>query len=217
MAAKAITVGRKNFNSRAKATEFVQAIIQSHPTGLDVLSGEHLQVAEDLLAMHPQRDEKLRGGYAGMVVKRAAEKSTRCFAVVREDGGYEEFSYRVALNPALARPSLACAARGAVDEDIFAFKKQAFDKGPFFCAVTGAQLSMADAHVDHAPPATFHRILAEIDDTNPNRALDHEGTKDVFFFLADRDAFRAFHNARAELRIVHRKVNLTLKQPPMAD
>lgn len=209
MARTSVIVAGREFPSKSAGQEAAREVLRRHPRGTVDLAGDDLDFALGLLDLHPQADYFRRNGVAGVCVKAAEGYSTRCFAVIGHDGSREEFSFRVALGISKCQPFLGAAARNLLSEQMLEFKRAAFARGPVLCATSGIELSMRDAHVDHAPPWTFDAITREFDRLHPGVALRHEGTKDFFAHEDDAMAFRALHDLKAVLRIVHRRENLS--------
>ncbi|MBB1090447.1 DUF3223 domain-containing protein [Rhodopseudomonas palustris] len=215
MASIPVVVGRVTFPSKKSANSKVQEIYSRHTSGVCPLTGADLEFALDVLDLHPQRASIIAEGCTGIVVKQASDQKTRCLAVIQDNGEMEEFSARVALGIAPCKPMLSAAARNAVAKQIQEFKARAFAQGSVLCATSGARLSFEDAHVDHAPKWTFKAIVEAFKQEHPDTPITHLGTQDLFQNSSDADAFRAFHDVRAHLRIVDKKENLsTLRRSP---
>jgi hypothetical protein len=208
MANGPVVIGTRRFGSRAAAQRDVQACINGARLGEPLASAQY-ELARALLEMHPQRDDKLARGCAAIVVVIAEGFTTRCLAVVGDEGTAEEFSWRVALGIVPCTPSLAAACRTAVAETVARFRTESFARGPVRCATSGAGVESETAHVDHAPPWTFAAIVDAFSAAHPDLKPIHQGTMDVFATDAEAELFRRFHDARAVLRIVHRRENLS--------
>jgi hypothetical protein len=169
----------------------------------------------DLISLHPESDKKVGVGVMYFEV-RDNDWGGRTFWIVRKDLSETDFSFLKCLSEPTPMQNFRSACRRAVVEDILSFKRSMFT--PFdvvFCPVTGEDLVWDTAHVDHAPPYTFDAIAREFaatrkditDDVEPS----HDGDLTTYFKDAETArVFREFHNARAKLRVVSIKANLSI-------
>ncbi len=89
-------------------------------------------------------------------------------------------------------------------------------RGEAACEATGQPVAWSDAHVDRAGEWPFRRIAADWIAARGGLPLTKEdGMSQVLACEADARSFRAFHDERARLRVVHRIVNLTAERPDM--
>jgi hypothetical protein len=212
MARDPVLVGDREFETKTAAYREVQEMMGRYRTGVVHLSGADLDFAMAILDLHPQRDEILAEGCKGIVVKKAEGYSTRCLAVEQNTGDMQEFSAQVALKRQPCKPLLSAAARNAVSGRVREFKVDAFKLPPVRCATSGVELSFDEAHVDHAQPWTFKKIVEAFHRENPEVKIRHGGTQDLFENDADAAKFINFHDAKADLQIVHRTENLSTLQ-----
>lgn len=208
LARNPVALGNFIFSSKSAAQKAIREMMARNKDDVP-LTGADLLLAEAVLATHPQVDYKRRHGCKGIVIVKAKGYSTRCLAIVTEDDGKEEFSFTVAIGISPCTPVLGAAARNAVADSTRAFKAGIFANDEVRCAVNGTVLLWEDAHVDHAPPWTFDRIVQEFQKEFGEVALKHEGNQDLFQTEADALRFREYHDARADLRVIHRRVNLS--------
>ena len=124
---------------------------------------------------------------------------------------------------------LSGACRLAVESIISAFKQTAFAAGAdadgrLQCALSEQLVSVADAHVDHAPPHAFDAIVGLFLSSyslqhNTSRARLLASTEYVAGRFFDHDfaqAFRDCHASFASLRVLTAKSNLRLPRPRKA-
>lgn len=211
----AMTFGPLTFPNKTTAQKGFRELLQSVDLGQPIKEPWNSALLA-LMELHPSKPSKIGCGIQHFEVRTHywQEKFLqRGFYIVRTDGSSVDFSYLICFKPAasLAHATIVEACREAVAEDVHAFKKSIFGNAHSVkCAETGESVSWPDAHVDHAEPWPFRRILeqwlAEIGsmpEVAHSDAMNHR--------LADpaqADAFCRFHNERACLRIVHRTVNL---------
>ncbi len=166
-----------------------------------------------LLLMHHNREEKERGGVTGFAVLPSGYgPNARGFWIRQTSGAYLDFGIEACLGPPNARRSINRACRTAILPDIRAYRDSL--TWPRFCAVSGEPIDRDDHHVDHAPPFLFNVIVDAFLVLYPDPPVADEGTFYRFAEEVHTDAFREFHNARAVLRAVSAKTNLSLPKDP---
>lgn len=201
------------FPTKTAAEEVIRNVLTRN-RGKD-LAGDDLQLAEAVLRAHPHAARKLERGYAGMRVAQDPEYGTWGLWLLTEDGRLVDVSYRVAVGLAKADPSLYTAGRALLKDAMEALRREAFAAGPVVCSVSNKPLHEGEAHVDHAPPHTFDKIVRSYIEKYGEPQLRHEGTIDVFVDPIEAERFRGYHDERAELRIVDRRVNMSdLRRKP---
>ena len=205
--AQQINLGHFSYSSKTAAESAAKALLLRN-RGKD-LTGDDLLLAEAILQAHPHAVWKLQNGYQGMRVDRDPNYPTWCLYLRDENGRLVDVSYCVALGLKPSDPTLQAAARHLLKDDMTSVRKRAFANGPVRCSVSGVPLREDEAHVDHAPPWTFDEIVRAYERQHGTPALRHEGTRDLFCDPADARRFQDFHDTRAELRIVHKTVNLS--------
>jgi Protein of unknown function (DUF3223) len=192
--------------------------------------GDH----EDLLAVLERYDAVIVDGPAKIGAgvdlffrrqNRGDGYSTPGFWVRRVDGSETDFSYIAAVKgtPKSSGQEFYDACRAAVAADLKAAKRRHFAKhgdeaGRVPCELTDALVTIEEAHLDHAYP-TFGQLVLSF---RAARGWQHEVPAGTVSLPADRqitstfadpaltEAFRAFHNAAAMLRIVSATRNLAM-------
>jgi hypothetical protein len=170
---------------------------------------EHHEDLLSLLQEHPAADEKIGAGVLAFKVDLVPPYYSRGFYILRTDGSVDDFSYIICLN---GRPSKKQKAKRAFRNEIFlqidAFRRETFASGTSSCAITGGVIDNASAEIDHAPPNTFAKMMADFlsghgfkaDDVD---AISHDGG--VTYCIVDVDLRRAwqeYHAVHARLRAV---------------
>jgi Protein of unknown function (DUF3223) len=216
---RSIRVGKHDFSSKKAAEDYYRTILYRNEIS-SPLTGDDLADVAALLACHPSSLEKIRNGVAFLYVDNDGFGG-RCFHLCRLDGSTDNFSFKLCLSgepPAFRRFSNAC--RFVVKPDIAEFREKTFNDpaqsvdGFVKCAKTGAWVSSAGAHIDHAEPLLFSRIVSSfISSRNINLdefdAYLHEGLYGaVFADAALIEDFRNYHRDVAVLQVVSRESNL---------
>ncbi|NEU14425.1 DCL family protein [Methylobacterium sp. BTF04] len=202
-----------SFPTRKAAQTAVQDLLKRNHN--KDLVGEDLRLAEAVLKAHPHAAQKLANGYIGMRVAQDPNYNTWCLWVRPVTGALVDVSYQVALGITSAEPTLYTAGRHLLKEAMETKRQVAFATGTVTCAVSGKLLHEGDAHVDHAPPWPFDKIVRSYVEAHGIPSLRHEGTQDLFSEPSDAERFRAYHDGLAQLRIVDRRVHLSeLRRTP---
>ena len=214
-----LVIGHLQFVSKKEAAAYFRNILQSAELEVE-LSSSDLADVEALLSCHPAANEKIGTGIAAIFVGQDTFGG-RCYHVRRADNTVDNFGMKYCINgepPAFRRFSNAC--RLVVATDMADFRNRAFNdpekclNGYVRCAKTGFWVSSAGAHVDHAFPLTFSRIVR---DFISSRAIDlekfdayaHEGLYGcVFSDPAMVEDFRQYHKEVAVLQVVTKESNL---------
>lgn len=92
MPAKPVKIGSLSFARKGEANEFFRNMLYRYNLG-DKVSADDAGHLTNLLAMHPEADDKIGVGIESFSV-RTADYGTRCFWVNRIDGTTEKFSFK---------------------------------------------------------------------------------------------------------------------------
>jgi hypothetical protein len=210
------------FGSKTAATRRVNEWLRDLPTGR--LQGRDEAWASELLDRHPKRDEKVGPGLAWIECASGGfGGTTNCLWAVREDGSRQSFSAASCVTGSTG-DGVNEALRTSIEDQILAFKNRAFEASgfePIVCPKTGNLMHhlSPDAHADHnfeVPGGTFKALV--------QRFLSEEGMsqRDVAAHVASIPGsplkritelvllarWRAFHEANAQLRLIHKSANL---------
>jgi len=210
------------FTRKQDVVHHVRQILARYEPG-QRLAGEDLAFVVDLLAGHPNADQKIGPGVASIAVQRNDTwKPTLMFVVERVDGTRSDFSFMKCIYRTAPMTDFLAACRTAVLADVMAFKQRCFDRqadasGRVRCELTGQWHDWDQVHVDHAPPHTFRAIVRAF---CAQEGLDPTSVEITGFgdgemlkqFADDRIAqrFRAHHGRLARLRIIGWQANLRL-------
>lgn len=208
------TLGNTTYPRKKDAVAEVRRILHAALINAP-LAGDDLAIIRAVLEMHPSFPEKTAKGIGALTVRQVEFRPgiiQRCFFILHTDGTATDFSFLVALGMAPSGPTLAAAARHAVYPGMHSFKMQHFgtaDTAP--CAISGEPIPFKDAHVDHAPPWQFAKIVqAFAQEHGVPEVVDQDGVRIVFANDQDAERFVAFHDERASLRVVSAKINMSM-------
>lgn len=210
------------FTTKNQIVEHVRTLFDRYDVG-NFLSNEDFNFVMDLIRGHSRYALKVGCGIQAVRIDLNTEwKKYKMFTLIRVDGSEADVSYRECIYPTSKKQHFAAACRNAVVEDILAFKQRDYERrrdsnNCVPCVLSGELVHWNDAHIDHAPPWTFQRIVdhalnswhLELD------KLELGGDEDGAFqnyFIDDRlkAQFRALHSNLASLRVVSKVVNLKL-------
>lgn len=220
MAKIALEIGGLTFSTKGAASEYFRVILHRHEIGSDIPEPDATELSW-LLERHPEVSDKLGIGVEQFRVRNALY-GTRCFEIVRKDGSVTDFSFKSCIEG--KRPTdlseAITALRAEVADDIMQKKRDWFGKhgdigGKVPCALTGARISIEEAHADHAPPRSFGTLaiaFLEARGIVPNAAFVTPPTDNQYQpKVADRKLtqdWRAYHHKLAVIRVVAKGVNL---------
>lgn len=203
-------LGGETFATKAEVKRRTQFVLKSGRVQPD-----DDRFLRDLFARHPSAAEKHGPGIAEIRVVTVPPWNTRGFEIRRVDGTTTDISYLECLAPTTPRHWYRAACRTAIAEQVLAAKAAAFAEADCIaCPVTGELVGRDDCHVDHAPPWTFEAIadtFAVDLDLESIGYLDGDNRVRSQFADADLTArFADFHRARAVLRVVSVRANLSV-------
>lgn len=214
MARQPIIILGESFATKKALTAKVQAILHATPEG-QLLGSYDAAFMHVLLERHSEAGQKIGVGVRSFSTRNPGYgPASKCFCLTRIDGTTTDFSYLKCITPEdnpLKDFQAAC--RTAVVPQIQSLKAHAFSSAAVYsCPVLGTPITIETCHVDHIPPRTFASIVDAfitehgLRDVEPGKDND---TECRFADPADADLFAAFHAARAHLRIVSKRANLS--------
>ena len=217
----ALEIGPLSFPSKSAASEHFRTMLYRHGVGSYIPDPDASELGW-LLERHPEYGEKLGPGIKGFRVRKAVF-GTLCFEVVRTDGSTTDFSFNSCVEG--KRPSelteAITALRAEVTDDIMQKKREWFrdngdHEGKVACAITGARITIDQAHADHAPPRPFGTLaiaFLEARGIAPDRSFVSPPADNQYQpRLTDRalaEIWRAYHHKIAVLRIIEKKASLS--------
>ncbi|WP_126976678.1 DCL family protein [Frigidibacter oleivorans] len=92
MPAKPVSIGSLHFERKGDAADFFRDMLYKYDLG-DKVTDSDAEILSELVAMHPEAEEKIGCGIASFSV-RSADFGTRCFWVNRTDGSTIKFSFK---------------------------------------------------------------------------------------------------------------------------
>lgn len=216
---KSYKFGSHVFQSKKTAETHISGLLNSARLG-SPLTGDALETVLCLLAHHPDAANKIGSGVANIRVRRESVWGTRHFEIERVDGSTTDFSFKKCLSAPTQATLFKQACRHSIADQIILFRNSVFDAAagdPVYCPICCTVLTPNTSHVDHIPPNTFARL---VQDFIEQEHLDVSGVCIIgqndnemqkgFADTALRERWRAFHAARAKLRVVSVRANLSV-------
>lgn len=210
------------FPTKNAIVEYVRTLFECYDVG-ECLNDEHFQFVMELLKGHSRYKLKVGCGIKSVRIDLNTEwKKYKMFTLIRTDGTEADVSYRECVYPTSKKQHFAAACRNAVVDDILAFKQRHYDQlrdenNCVPCELSGVLVHWNDAHIDHAPPWTFQRIVEHALNTwhLDLERLELGGDEDGAFqnYFVDeklKKQFKILHGNLARLRVVSKEVNLKL-------
>jgi hypothetical protein len=207
-------VNGQSFRTKVVLRDYVRGILNNT---VALVPDHHLPFLIDLFRRHQDAEEKFGAGIAAIRVRLALPYKTRCFEIERVDGSRTDISYLECITPSGPRDWFPLGCRTAVVDQIRTCKEVAFAHSDVIpCPVSGEPITYGTCHVDHAPPATFDRIVRDFiseEGLKVDRVKYLDGDGNTEYRFAEREleeAFALYHSKRAQLRVVSRRANLSL-------
>jgi len=155
-------IGALNFKYKKDTIVYFKKILNSYKRK-EALNEEDFQDVMNLLAIHPNAEEKIGAGIKEIIVDEIRYK-TKCFNAIRTDSSCVVFSYLKCINGSLsplAKFNKTC--RDVIAEDLrnvkLSFFKQNSIKGKVKCQETQELSSWEELNIDHRQPNTFSVII----------------------------------------------------------
>ena len=186
----------------------IRVILSSYELGARV-SQEHFDILYTLLQRHPNAAEKIGSGVHYFSVGNG-DYGTHCFYIHRNDDTVIDFSFRACFNA--RSDNFSKAARKAVELSIKKFRNTLPES--FVCPIDGSALTRHSAHIDHAPPHTFRKIVSKFLTERGVKMgtieYNHEGIGVFFVDKKLEKEFVDFHDSLATLRGISKEANQKL-------
>lgn len=213
---KPIQIGEIRFATKKDAITHYRAILNAYEFGTE-LDRIDFNMVMSLLELHPKVTEKIGVGVNKIRVSKA-KYNTKSFELIRIDGSTEFFSYTKRINaPRTALAQFREACRQAIQEDLREVKIEYFKahskNGQVKCQESKALAKYEELNVDHRQPNTFSVIVDRFIELN-NIQVDKiqyiyiDGGPNEIEDDALKQQFRKYHQAKANLRIIRKDLNL---------
>ena len=213
---KKIELGENEFATKKDALNHFKTILNSYEFG-ENLNKKDLNDILSLLETHPKVKEKIGVGIENVRISKL-KYNTKSFELIRKDGSTEYFSYTKRINaPKTNFTKFREACRQTIQEDLRNVKLSYFDKfsvkGQVKCQESGELAKYEDLNVDHRQPNTFSVIVDRFVELN-NLELENieylqiDGGPNELKDDKLKQNFRKYHQAKANLRIVNKSLNL---------
>ena len=218
------------FTTKTALQSRIRNILYSYADNVYISRGDY-DFMLAVLSLHPAHKLKIGAGVNAIISRQnPVYRNTRNFWVLRIDGSEADFSYTECLTNTSHEKRFYNACRVAVEPFTQMFKRDFFgrlESKTSLCEVTGEAISFTHSHVDHKYPNTFQKIVHDfiaeysIDVAGLKISGDSDGVfQDAIADDEIKQKWVAYHNARAELRVVSPAANLgilnTIRRDPIA-
>ncbi|MBN9542725.1 MAG: DCL family protein [Alphaproteobacteria bacterium] len=215
-----IQIGQQLFTSKKSAITYVQSVLKKYIDG-DILEESDKLFIIDLLALHPQKDEKIGCGVANILYDYSPDFRSRCLYIIRTDGSKIQFSWRTCIEGEKLKIDIYEAFREAVISQIKEYIKDNFVEKmrcPIFPDIELTNIrSKKNIHVDHESPKTFKNLvdaflrsesldILDVKISDPKLHLNTAQLADEGF----KSRWQYFHQKEANLRVISQEANLKL-------
>ena len=217
MAKRNVRIGSHTFNSKKQAKEYIRSIFSRYDEGETITGGDD-NFLRDLILLHPEADQKIGSGVRSFVTRsEPIWKKTRHFVLIRSDGSSTDFSFLSCLGGANKEKDVVSAFRQAISDQIISFKTKSFSGDVLpVCPYLKISIQFHEAHVDHAAPKTFRRLVSDwlalekltLGEVIVSSPSDNQWVSELVN-SEQRDSWSRFHLEQASLRIVSKTANLS--------
>ena len=224
----ALTLGGKKFKTKEAAIKYAKTLLHSYddlfykPDGYKyrvILKNENYSVMHDILAMHPNIKTKEQG-FVNTIKIIGIEKSmgNTHFYYVTIDGHKDSFSYRKCFlsDNSYNRERKVDAFRGLVKQQCIDYKYKRIGTSTYYpCDLSHILCNPSDLQIDHYVPfsnlvndfmneysLTYDQIQIRYTDEDFRPTIEDNHIKDLFL---------EYHKKNAILCLVHKDLNLKLR------
>jgi hypothetical protein len=163
MAKIPVEIGDLSFEKKGDASEHYRGILYRHEIGA-IISEPDATELYWLLERHPEATAKIGAGIDHFCIREAIF-NTRCFEIARIDGTTTDFSFKSCVDgkaaPALSEALRALRAEAAEEMKQLKwefFRQSKLPERKVRCALSGKELTLEEATLQHVPPNTFKSI-----------------------------------------------------------
>lgn len=207
-----IIINNKIFKTKSELREYCQGILYKYP--LEIRIGrEDEDFLRELIKRHPESEQKIGCGIDYFITK--ANMGSRIFFLYRIDSTSTDFSYLSCITAPSRLTIVKKAGRNTIKEQVMEYKRKNYKEG-MVCPVSGLKITSSQmAHVDHKVPLFDDIVTSFIKEKGLNiEDIELEGIGDGEIQKSWKghigEEFKVYHEQRAQLQIVHEKVNLSL-------
>jgi hypothetical protein len=227
MARQPTTICGQHFPTKTVLKAHTKRVRDTQPLGVPLSDEDREFVVEVFRTLYPNWPTKVMAGVQVTAVYVVHVEGARCFHMKLSDGGFAEPSLRVAFNPSLAKskPTASDAFRYEAWRDCCKpyrdryFQTYGNAEGMAPCELSGILIPpvRGECEVDHIPPNTFKKILADFLQVEHLRLEDvptQEEPNGRITVLTEplRTRWVAFHRSRAQLRVLAPSIHVGVTQ-----
>lgn len=156
---RTIAIGKKEFESTKACIKECNKRIAKYKAG-DSLSSKDFMFFKQLLAMHPDREEKIGCGIQSLRYDRHSSYSTKCLIITRYDGSEQPVSWFSCLCRPTIKHKVQRAFRAAAESHINLLKASVVFKHQK-CFLSGEKLGLNNSRAVYNTDLSFNELVAE--------------------------------------------------------
>jgi len=207
-------IGGQAFHTKDDVLNHAKKIKEAQEDFEPISDEAALNFLGDLIARHPNAEEKIGCGIKSIVVSYNDEKGAREFQILRNNGSRDNFSPRKCIFQISPNADLHEACRDAVKDQITAYRIKTFTENSTpACPYRGITLTDENSHVDHTPPLTFEKLVKDwMNDlglSRENVQLTDSGAMKILGDENQLQSWQDYHQRHAQLRLLSIAANLS--------
>ena len=204
-------IGNRRYPTKTAAGDAVRAVLHAHPRGTE-LAGEEYDLVRDLLDLHPEAQDKIGVGVAGIRIGTPQNGPHPCFEIVRTNGSTIDFSYLTCLKAPDLREQVHNVMRFEIDDQTTAYLEPRIAADTLVSDESGIPLQSTATHVSYFRGPSFAQLadafaaaeggwetieLSRSTEQGPGRFVDRE----------QAERWRTHHAERAVLGLLSPQEN----------
>ena len=199
-------------NNKTVLKKRVSQLLTFYPIGIPIGESD-FKLLMELLKNHENYKQKVGCGIESIIIKPHPIYKNRGFYLIRYDGSETDFLYRKCFNTQNYPAKVTSAFRVAIKDQIISFRDKTFlDQHEIVCPLTGDTITKNECHIDHKPPKTFKKLLAEFIELTKidiNKVpINGSGIDNAFGYTLNHQEIKkqweSYHKENAILRVVSR-------------
>ena len=150
-------IGDRQFPTKTAAGDAIRAVLHGHRVGTE-LADEEYQLIRNLLDMHPEAQDKIGAGVAGIRIGAPRKGPHPCFEIIHTDCDPIDFSYKTCLKAPSIRSQVHNVMRFETADQRTAYLQSRIAAGTFVSDESGTPLDLDHTHVSYFQGPPFAQI-----------------------------------------------------------
>lgn len=157
--AKNIIIGKEEFETAYSCMRECRARISKYKAG-EHLDSKDFVFFKQVLALHPDREEKLGCGISSLKYDWHGSYNTKCLIIIRHDGTEQPVSWQSSLQKPTAKHQVQQAFRTAAEGYVNLLKAAVVFKHQN-CFLSGEKLGLNNSRAIYSADLSFNELVAE--------------------------------------------------------